>query len=148
MPSRHGKFSDEEKLLLKRYYPSAPRLEILKHLPNRTWHAIQRQSELMDVRREVPSNDDVCPTLCYNDLVPGTDEQYLFRDYETTLSYIKHADSNSSRIDMPLYPIWILSEKVEDLTEIVERHLSDAGWAPPIPPSPAVNTNLPLSVPP
>ncbi len=150
MPGRSGiyLFSEKEKELLKQHYPRSPRLEILKLLPNRTWHSIQRQAELMHVKREIPSNDDLCPTVCYSDLVPKLDRQYLFRDYETTLEYIKKADSNTSRSDAPLYALWILSEKVEDLIGIIEQHLSDAGCAPPMPPRPAVRTNLPLSEPP
>ncbi len=107
-----------------------------------------RQAELMHVKREIPSNDNLYPTVCYSDLVPKLDGRYLFRDYETTLDYIREADGNTSRSDAPLYALWILSEKVEDLIGIIERHLSDAGCAPPMPPSPAVSTNFPLSEPP
>jgi hypothetical protein len=119
-PGRYGEFSEGEKGILSQHYPRSPRLEILKRLPHRSWHAIQRQAELMHVKREIPSNDDVCPTVCYCDLVPRMDGEYLFRDYETTLEYIKKADSNTSRRDAPLYALWILSEKVEDLIGIIE----------------------------
>ncbi len=81
----------------------------------------------MHVKREIPSNDDLCPTVCYSDLVPKSDGEYLFRDYETTLDYIKKADGNTSRSDAPLYALWILSEKVEDLLGIIEQHLNGAG---------------------
>ena len=150
MPSRSGiyLFSDEEKEILKEYYPCAPRIEILKRLPNRTWHSIQRQAELLHIRREIPSNDNLIPRVCYSDLAPKLDGQYLFRDYETTLAYIKEADGNTSRKEAPLYALWILSENVEDLLGLVEQHLNGVGWAPPMPPSPAVSTNLPLRVPP
>ena len=124
MPSRHGKFTDEEKEILQQYYPCSARLEILRQLPNRTWHAIQQQSELMQVKRKIPSNDDLCPTVCYSDLVPKLDGEYLFRDYATTLDYIKQADSSTSRSDAPLYALWILSENVEDLLGLIEQHLS------------------------
>jgi hypothetical protein len=79
MPSRSGiyRFNEEEKELLRQRYPCATRLEILQLLPNRTWHAIQRQAELMQVRREIPSADDLCPTVCYSDLAPKRDGQYL-----------------------------------------------------------------------
>jgi hypothetical protein len=150
MPGRSGiyRFDEEEKEILKTHYPCATRLEILKLLPNRTWHSIQRQSELMHVKREIPSNDDLCPRVCYSDLVPNLNGQYLFRDYETTLAYIKEADSHTSRSEAPLYALWILSEHVEDLLGLVEQHLNGVGCAPPMPPSPAVSTNLPLRVPP
>jgi len=144
-PGRHGVFSEGEKEILTQHYPCSPRLEILERLPDRTWHAIQRQAEIMQVKREIPSNDDVCPTLCYSDLVPGLDGKYLFRDYETTLEYIKKADSNTSRSVAPLYTIWILSEKIEDLVELVERHSGGVGCAPP---RPAVSAMRPRKVPP
>ncbi len=150
MPSGYGiyRFDEEEKDILKQHYPRSPRLEILKRLPNRTWHSIQHQAELMHVKREIPSADDLCLTVCYSDLVPRLDGQYLFRDYKTTLAYIKEADSNTSRSEAPLYALWILSEHVEGLIGLVEKHLTGVGCAPPMPPRPAVSTNFPLSEPP
>jgi hypothetical protein len=129
MPGRRGiyRFDEEEKEILKTHYPCAPRLEILRLLPNRTWHSIQRQAELMQVKREIPSNDNLCSRVCYSDLVPKLDGQYLFRDFETTLEYIKTADSNTSRSDAPLYALWLLSESVEDLFVLIEQHLNGVG---------------------
>jgi hypothetical protein len=129
MPSRSGVylFSDEEEEILKEYYPCAPRIEILKRLPNRTWHSIQRQAELIHIRREIPSNDNLIPRVCYSDLAPKLDGQYLFRDYETTLAYIKEADGNTSRKEAPLYALWLLSESVEDLLGLIEQHLNGVG---------------------
>ena len=129
MPSRSGiyLFSDEEKEILRQHYPCAPRLEILKRLPNRTWHSIQRQAELMHIRREIPSNDNLIPRVCYSDLAPKLDGQYLFRDYETTLAYIKEVDGNTSRKEAPLYALWLLSENVEDLLGLIEQHLNGVG---------------------
>ncbi len=129
MPSRSGiyRFDEEEKEILRQHYPCAPRLEILRVLPSRTWHSIQRQAELMHVKREISSNDNLIPRVCYSDLVPKLDGQYLFRDYETTLAYIKEADSNTSRTDAPLYALWLLSENVEDLLGLVEQHLNGVG---------------------
>ena len=129
MPSRSGiyLFSDGEKEILKEYYPCAPRIEILKRLPNRTWHSVQRQAELMHIRREIPSNDNLIARVCYSDLAPKLDGQYLFRDYETTLAYIKEADGNTSRKEAPLYALWLLSESVEDLLGLIEQHLNGVG---------------------
>src|SRR6266699_2567694 len=61
MPPRHGscKFSDEEKEMLRRYYSCAPRIEILKRLPNRTWNSIQQLADSMRVKREISSNDNL-----------------------------------------------------------------------------------------
>lgn len=150
MPTRYGLylFSEEEKEVLKQHYPRSPRLEILKRLPGRTWHSIHTQAELMRVRREIPSSDDLLPGLCYSDLVPGQDGEYLFRDYATTLAYIKEAIRLTSRSSAPLYALWILSEHVEDLVGLIEQHLNGVGCAPPMPPNPAVRMNLPLSEPP
>ncbi len=149
MPSRSGGyvFSEEEKEVLRRHYPRSPRLEILKGLPVRTWHSIQRQAELMHIRREIPSNDDLLPRVCYSDLIPNLDGQYLFRDYETTMAYIREADGKTSRKEAPLYALWLLSENVEDLLGLIEQHLEGEGCAPPMPPKPAVRINLPLREP-
>ncbi len=125
-PGRHGEFSEAEKDILKRYYPCSLRLEVMKQLPTRTWYAIQRQAELMQVKREVTSTHDICPTMCYSDLVPKLDEKYLFGDYETTLNYIKKADSNTSRREAPLYVLWLLSKTAEGQMGIVEQHLNGA----------------------
>ncbi len=70
---------------------------------------------------------NLLPRVCYSDLAPKLDGQYLFRDYETTLRYIREADSNTSRKDAPLYALWILSEHVEDLIGLIEQHLSGVG---------------------
>jgi len=122
-----GKFSEEEKEILKEYYPRSTRLEILKLLPRRTWHAIQSQAESMQVKREIPSNDEIRPTATYSDIDPKLNGKYLFRDYETTLAYIRQADRNSSRREAPLYPIWVLSERLEDLVALVQEHLNEGG---------------------
>ena len=57
------------------------------------------------------------------------------------------ADSNTSRTVEPLYPIWILSEKVEDLLGIVDQHLDGSSCAPPIPPKPDVSVMVCFKVP-
>jgi hypothetical protein len=149
MPTRHGayKLREEEKEILKTHYPRTPRLELLKLLPDKTWNTIRDQAQAMQVWREMPTKDDLFQAICYRDLVPNLDGQYLFRDYATTLAYIKKADSHTSRSAAPLYALWLLAEKVEDLLGLIEQHLNGEGCAPPIPPNPAVRTNLPSSVP-
>ncbi len=99
-------------------------------------------------RWHVPSKDDLFQAICYRDLVPKLDGQYLFRDNGTTLAYLREADDNTSRKKAPLYALWLLSEKVEDLLGLIEQHLAVVGCAPPMPPNPAVRMNLPLSDPP
>jgi hypothetical protein len=133
MPSRHREFSDEEKAVIKRYYASSPRLELLKLLPDRTWNAIRQQGEFMHIRREIPANDDLCPTICYSDLVPKLDGQYLFGDYKATLDIIKQADSNTSGNRIPLYALWITPENVEDMIGLIEQPLTGIERAIPRP---------------
>lgn len=55
--------------------------------------------------------------------MPGLDGNYLFRDYETTLYYVKIASSSTARVTAPLYALWIQSEKVEDLASLLEGDL-------------------------
>jgi hypothetical protein len=43
--------------------------------------------------------------------LPKLDGQYLFRDYETMLDYVKIACDNTFREKAPLYPLWLLSEQ-------------------------------------
>ncbi len=150
MPTRHGayKLREEEKEILKTHYPRTPRLELLKLLPDRTWNTIRDQAQAMQVWREMPTKDDLFQAICYRDLVPNLDGQYLFRDYATTLAYIKKADSHTSRSAAPLYALWLLSENVEELLGLIEQLLNGVGCAPPMPPKPAVRTNLPRSEPP
>ncbi|HEX7735301.1 MAG TPA: hypothetical protein VF458_10560 [Ktedonobacteraceae bacterium] len=113
-PGRQGKFSDEEKAIIREHYPRTFYMDILKLLPNRTWQSIQGQTAAMGIKREVPAEPGVCVGVCYKDLVPELDEKYLFRDYETTLEYITKATSNTVKSEAPLYALWLLSE-----TEIV-----------------------------
>jgi hypothetical protein len=129
MPTRYGAYRlrEEEKEILKTHYPRSPRLELLKLLPDRTWNSIRDQAQAMQVWREVPSKDDLFQAICYRDLVPRLDGQYLFRDFETTLAYIREADDNTSRKKAPLYALWLLSEHVEDLLGLIEQHLAGVG---------------------
>jgi hypothetical protein len=122
-PGRSGGFSDEEKEIIRQHYPRTPYMDILQMLPNRTWQSIQHQNIAMGIKREVPADPGICTGVCYRDMVPKLDGQYLFRDYETTLAYIKEAIRNTTKSEAPLYAIWILSETVESLTALVEWHL-------------------------
>ena len=85
----------------------------------------------MELNRDFLANDDLLPSVCYRDLVPGDNEEYLFRDYYTTVGYIREAVQNSSRASKPLYPFWILSESVEDLMSLVYSHLEGSEQAEP-----------------
>ena len=55
--------------------------------------------------------------------MPKLDGKYLFRDYETTLQYVKIACDNTVREQAPLYALWLLSEKVEDLANLFDGDL-------------------------
>jgi hypothetical protein len=61
--------------------------------------------------------------------MPKLDGKYLFRDYETPLEYVKIACDNTARGKVPLYALWLLSEKVEDLASILEGDLSVSATA-------------------
>ena len=56
--------------------------------------------------------------------MPKLDGQYLFRDYETTLQYVKIACDNTARVEAPLYAPWLLSEKVEDVVNLFDGDLN------------------------
>ena len=131
MPSGHRDFSDKEKEIIRQYYSSSSRLDILKRLPDRTWYSLRGQAMDMELNRDFLANDDLLPSVCYRDLVPGDNEEYLFRDYYTTVGYIREAVQNSSRASKPLYPFWILSESVEDLMSLVYSHLEGSEHAEP-----------------
>jgi hypothetical protein len=45
-------WSEEEIALLKEMYPFFPREEILKEIPNRTWHAIRLKANLLNIQRD------------------------------------------------------------------------------------------------
>jgi hypothetical protein len=97
-------------------------MDILKLLPNRTWQSIQGQTALMGIRREIPAEPGVCVGVCYRDLAPNLDGNYLFRDYDITLEYIKQANRNTAKSEAPLYALWLLSATVEDLADLVQWH--------------------------
>ncbi len=93
-------------------------------LPNRTWQSIQGQTALMGIRREIPAEPGVCVGVCYRDMVPKLDGQYLFRDYDTTLEYIKEAGSKTAKSEAPLYAFWVLPDTVAGLNDLlVQWHL-------------------------
>jgi hypothetical protein len=123
-PARGDTLSDEEEALLRQYYPHATRLEILQLLPDRTWRAIQRHASFKHIERAYPAREDIPLFACYQDFVPKGDGQYLFRDYETTLHYVKIACDNTAREKAPLYALWLLSEKVEDLASLLDGDLN------------------------
>ena len=68
--------------------------------------------------------EDVPLFACFLDFMPKLDGKYLFRDYETTLQYVKIACDNTARVEAPLYALWLLSEKVEDLANLFDGDLN------------------------
>jgi hypothetical protein len=123
-PGRSGKLSDDEKAIMREHYPRTHYLDILKMMPNRTWQTIRGQMNVAGIRREVIAEPGVCVSMCYRDLMPRLDGQYLFRDLETTMEYIRKASDNTAKSDAPLYAFWILPETVEDLIGLVEGDFS------------------------
>jgi hypothetical protein len=53
------------------------------------------------------STDITSKSACYRDFCPQSDDTYLFGDYATTLRYINTADESTSRLENPLYAIWL-----------------------------------------
>jgi DNA invertase Pin-like site-specific DNA recombinase len=123
-PSRGDTLSEEEEATLREYYPYATRLEVLQRLPDRTWRALQRHASVNHIERPHSVREDVPLFACFKDFMPKLDGHYLFRDYETTLEYVKIACNNTARREAPLYALWLLSEKVEDLADLLERDLN------------------------
>ena len=115
-------FSEQEKEIIKQHYPSSPKLEILKLLPERTWRTIQIFASRIPTKRALSYSSNIPPGACYRDFMPKLDGNFLFRDYETTLNYIKLASSNTTKSKAPLYPLW-LPAPVEDLASLVDWHL-------------------------
>ncbi len=115
--------TQQEKEILKQHYPSSPREELLKLLPDRTWRAIRIIASSQKLKREIFANDDMPVGVCYRDFFMP-DGNYLFRDYETTLEKIKEASRNTARREAPFYPLW-LAEKDEDLASLLNCNLAD-----------------------
>ena len=105
--ARSGSLSKYEEEMIKQYYPSSPRLELLRSLPDRTWYAIQKIAAKKGIKRDIKPHNNVPLDVCYRDFMPNLDGNYLFRDYETTLDRIKEASSNTVKSKAPLYAIWI-----------------------------------------
>jgi hypothetical protein len=123
-PTRGDVLSEEETAILREYWPTATRLEVLQRLPTRTWRALQRHASVNHLYREHSIKDEVPLFACFLDFMPKLDGQYLFRDYETTLQYVKIACDNTAREEAPLYALWLLSEKVEDLANLFDGDLN------------------------
>src|SRR5690242_16630346 len=124
-PTRGDELSDEETAILREYWPHATRLEVLKLLPTRTWRGLQRHAHVNNIHRpySLRVRDGVPLFACFLDFMPKLDGKYLFRDYETTLQYVKIAVDNTARVEAPLYALWLLSEKVEDLASLFDGDL-------------------------
>jgi hypothetical protein len=120
-PQKSGAFSEEEIAIMRQYYPRAPYMDILQMLPDRTWASIQTQRRSLGLKREVWSPDGICTNACYRAIMPNG--EYLFGDFETTMGVIQTAINNTAKSVAPLYASWLLSDQVEDLVEIVDRHL-------------------------
>lgn len=121
-PAHPGELYGWEAEMLRQYYPTAPRSEILKLLPDRTWQSLHRYASVNGIRRENPAMDAIPHDVsyCYRDFEPKLDGEYLFGDYETTLQYITIANANTSKKGNVLYPIWLAWEN----TDLFKRALN------------------------
>lgn len=129
-PRKGVSFSEEEIAIIRQLYPRAPYMDILQMLPDRTWDSIQVQTRRMEIKRQRWEPDGICSNACYRDIMPNG--EYLFGDFETTMQVIQTAISNTAKSVAPLYALWLLSERVEDLAEIVDRHLDGVAQASPL----------------
>lgn len=137
--NRSGTFTEWEDAIIQQYYYEAPKFEIMKLIPNRSWVNIQSAADRLDVSRKqglpLPVRGDaICRSACYNDFCPQLDGNYLFGDYMTTLRYINIADKNTSRIsknegENPLYAIWLLPVNLEDFRDAIQGNLEGIAYA-------------------
>jgi hypothetical protein len=130
-----GAFSEEEDNIIRKYYYDAPKLEIMRFMPKRSWSTIQGEAEKLEARRKPFRwpREYICQAASYCDFMPNLDGNYLFGNYETTLRYINTADKNTSRSKDPLYPIWLLPTEVEALANFLQRDLEGIERAMPRP---------------
>jgi len=79
------------------------------------WRGLQRHASVNHLYRLHSIKEDIPLFACFLDFMPKLDGKYLFRDYETTLQYVKIACDNTARVEAPLYALWLLSEKADTL---------------------------------
>ena len=62
-------WSASENLMLRRYYPSAPRETVLEKLPTRTWHSIMMQARTLGLSRpHIPGFTDIPDSWTFADM--------------------------------------------------------------------------------
>jgi hypothetical protein len=125
--ARIGAFTPEEDDIIRQYYPVLPKMDILKMMPQRSWVAIRGQAENLHVIRGLnlprgAKKEAVSEVACYQDFFPFLDDKYLFGDHNTTLYYINTADKHTSRLENPLYAIWLLPTNVENLGDAIQAN--------------------------
>ncbi|HLX57298.1 MAG TPA: hypothetical protein VKR83_09760 [Ktedonobacteraceae bacterium] len=132
--SRAGAFSEEEDAIIRQYYYDTPKFELLKLLPQRSWGTIRVEAAKLEIKRQrglLVSSDITSQRACYRDFCPGSDDTYLFGDYATTLRCINTADAATSRLENPLYAVWLLPASIEDMAKVIQGNLEGAAWAAP-----------------
>ena len=130
--SRMGVFTEEEDTIIRQYYPDAPKIEILKLLPTRSWGSIRQEGSVLEVKRKrgiLVASDITSQRGCYRDFCPESDDRYLFGDYATTLRCINTADATTSRLENPLYAIWLLPTSIEELANVIQGNLKETACA-------------------
>ena len=129
--SRMGVFTEEEDTIIRQYYYDAPKIDLLKRMPKRSWGSIRVEAAGLEVKRKrgvLVSTDITSKSACYKDFCPQSEDTYLFGDYATTLRYINTADESTSRLDNPLYAVW-LPTSIEDLAKVVQGNLKGTACA-------------------
>jgi DNA invertase Pin-like site-specific DNA recombinase len=62
------RWTDEERDIVRAYYPSAPREEILQRLPTKTWRSIRSEARRLQIRRPKQAWEDIPYVLTWADL--------------------------------------------------------------------------------
>src|SRR5205085_9461818 len=94
--SRMGAFTEEEGTIIRQYYSDAPKFELLKLLPQRSWGSIRQEGARLEVKRKrglLVSSDITSQRACYRDFCPQSDDTYVVGDYTTTLRCSNTAES-------------------------------------------------------
>jgi hypothetical protein len=132
--NRTGAFTEEEDNIIRQLYYDAPKMEILKRMPKRSWVSIRGEAERLKVNRKpglpLPGrNRALCEAASYSDVCPQLDDVCLFGDYGTTRRYINTANQHTLRQDNALYPIWLLPLHLDELKYAIQGNLEEMAYA-------------------
>src|SRR5579875_638157 len=128
---RGGAFTEEEETLIRQHYYDMPKMKLMQLLPKRSWTSIQEAAGKLQLSRKPfrwPRHY-ICEAASYQDFCPQLDGNYLLGSYETTLHYINLADKRTSRMENPLYALWLLPKNLEGEGGVIESTLEGIAYA-------------------